>query len=185
MPRVPIRNNGNDVDWKKKTTLKPLVTSRHVRHMELAVLKPRRKSRTSILDNADFHTWMAPAMSCQKTGELRLDHGRSGTDPNLAGVPALQRPRSVVERVGFGHDPAPAPKQVFTFRRQPDTAADAVEQEHTQFGFQDLDLSGSRRLAQVEPRRCSGDTAGIGNGEEGAQLMEVHAYYLGASKLTR
>src|SRR5262245_41130441 len=104
MPRVPIRNDGNDVDLKKKTTLKPLATSRPVRHMDLAVLKRRRKSRTSILDNADFHTGMAPAMSCQKTGELRLDHGRSGTDPNLAGVPALERPRAVAERVGFGHD---------------------------------------------------------------------------------
>src|SRR5215470_827797 len=104
MPRMPIRNNGNDVDWKEKTTLKPLVTSRHVRHMELAVLKPRRKSRTSILDNADFHTWMAPAMCWQKTGEQRLYHGRSGTDPDLAGVSALRCPRSVAERVSFRHD---------------------------------------------------------------------------------
>src|SRR5215831_11400110 len=177
MPRVPIRNYGNDVDWIKKKTLKPLVTSRHVSHMELAALKPRRKSRTSILDDADFHTWMAPAMSCQKTGELRLDHRRRGADPYLAGVPAFQRPCSVVERVGFGQDLAAAPKQVFTFRRQPDAATDPVEQEHTQFCFQDLDLSGSSGLAQVETRRRSGDTAGVGNGEEGAQLMEIHTYY--------
>jgi hypothetical protein len=46
-----------------------------------------------------------------------------------------------------------------------------------------LDLSGSSGLAQVEPRRCAGDAAGVGNGEEGAQLVQVHAYYLGASKL--
>jgi hypothetical protein len=39
-----------------------------------------------------------------------------------------------------------------------------------------LDLPGSSGLAQVEPRRCSGDATGVGNGEEGAQLMEVHAY---------
>jgi len=185
MPRVPNRDHGNDVDRIEKTTLEPLVTSGHVRHVELAVLKPRRKSRTSILDNADFHTWMAPAMSCQKTGELRLDHGRSGTDPDLAGVPALQCPRSVAEGVGFCHDLAPAPKQVFTFRRQPDAATDTVEQEHSQFGFQDLDLSRSSGLAQVEPYRCSGDTAGIGNGEEGAQLMKVHAYNPSASKSRR
>jgi hypothetical protein len=153
--------------------------------VELAVLKPRRKSRTSILDNADFHTWMAPAMSCQKTGELHFDHGRRGTNSDLAGVSALQRSRSVAERVGFGHDLAPAPKQVFTFRRQPDAATDAVEQEHTQLGFQDLDLSGSSGLAQVEPRRCSGDTASVGNGEECAQLMEVHAYYSNASNMRR
>jgi len=185
MPRVPIRNYGNDVDWIKKSTLEPLVTGRHVRHVELAVFKPRRKSRTSILDDADFHTWMAPAMSCQKTGELRLDHRRSGADPYLAGVPAFQRPCSVAERLGFRQDLAAAPKQVFTFRRQPDAATDPVEQEHTQFGFQDLDLSGSSGLAQVEPHRCSGDTASVGNGEEGAQLMEVHAYYPNASKLRR
>src|SRR5262249_36839800 len=117
------------------------------------------------------------------TGELRFDHGRRGTDPDLAGVSALQRPRSVAERVGFGHDLAPALKQVFTFRRQPDAATDAVEQEHTQFGFQDLDLSGSSRLAQVGPRGRWGDTASVGDGEEGAQLMEVHAYYSNASNM--
>jgi hypothetical protein len=127
MPRVPIRNHGNDVDRIEKTTLEPLVTSRHVRHVELAVLEPRRKSRTSILDDADFNTWMAPAMSCQKAGEQRLDHGRRGPDPDLAGVPAFQRARTFAECVGFAHDLAAAPKQVFAFRRQPDATADAVE----------------------------------------------------------
>jgi hypothetical protein len=141
--------------------------------------------RTSILDDADFHIWMAPTMSCQKTGELRLDHGWSGADPDLAGVSAFQRPRTVAECVGFGNDLAAAPKQVFTFRRQSDAATDAVEQEHAQFGFQDLDLSGSGGLAQVEPRRRPGHTAGVGDGEEGAQLIEVHVYYLNASKLRR
>src|SRR5262249_39692483 len=128
-----------------------------------------------ILDNADFHTWMAPAMPCQKTGELRFDHGRSGTDPDLAGVPAFQCLRSLAERLGFGHDLAATPKQVFALRRQPDAATDAVEQEYAQFGFQDLDLPGSSGLAQVEPRRCTGDATGVGNREKGAQLIEVHA----------
>src|SRR5215475_1703641 len=115
------------MDRIEKATLEPLVAGRHVGHVELAVLEPRRKACTTIFDDADFDTRMAPAMSCEKTGKQRLDHGRSRADPDLAGMPAFQRARTFAECIGFGQDLASPPKQVFAFRRQSDAAADAIE----------------------------------------------------------
>jgi hypothetical protein len=37
-----------------------------------------------------------------------------------------------------------------------------------------LDLPGGRRLAQIDPDGGPGDAAVVGDGDEGAQLMEVH-----------
>jgi hypothetical protein len=70
---------------------------------------------------------------------------------------------------------AATPQQVFTLRRQPDAATEAVEQRHAQFGFQRVNLSGKRRLAQIHSIGSAGKAAGIGNADEGVQVAKIYA----------
>jgi hypothetical protein len=88
--------------------------------------------------------------------------------------PALsRRARSPSESASV--NAAAAPQQVFTLRRQPDAATEAVEQRHAQFGFQRANLSGKRGLAQIHSIGSAGKAAGIGNADEGAQVAKIHA----------
>jgi hypothetical protein len=52
--------------------------------------------------------------------------------------------------------------------------ADAVEQRDAQVRFQSSDLPGGCRLTQVKAGSRTRDASRIGNGNEGAQLAEVH-----------
>jgi len=53
-------------------------------------------------------------------------------------------------------------------------AANAVEQPHAKLGFQRLDLARGRGLAQMQPPSGAGETAGVGDGDQGLQLPKVH-----------
>src|SRR5262249_58257921 len=103
------------------------------------------------------------------------DHLWRGTDPKYSGLARFEQTRAFTERVVFRQQVAAAPEQVFTLRRQLDAATDAVEQWHAQFGFQRVNLSGKRRLAQIHAIGSAGKAAGIGDADEGAQVAKIHA----------
>ena len=117
---------------------------------------------------------MALPVSGQKPGEHRLDHGRCRANLDDPGVPRLEGACALAQGLGVSQQLPAAPEQVFAFARQSDAAADAIEQLHPEFGLQHLHLPGSCRLAQVEACRGPGDAAGVGNGNKGAQLVQVH-----------
>jgi hypothetical protein len=60
-------------------------------------------------------------------------------------------------------------------RRAPSSAAvAAVQQRHAQFPFQRLDLRRQRRLRHVQPFGRAREVAGLGHGDEVAQLAQFH-----------
>src|SRR5262245_55711156 len=118
----------------------------------------------------------APVLG-QKIRQHVLDDLWRGTDPKYSGLARFEQARALAERVGFRQQAATAPQQVFTLRRQLDAATDAVEQWHAQFGFERVNLPGKRRLAEIHSIGSAGETAGIGNADEGAQVAKIHVEY--------
>jgi hypothetical protein len=54
-------------------------------------------------------------------------------------------------------------------------APDQIEQPDTQFRLEGMELSGNGRLAEVDPVGRPTQSAGIGNGDKGLQMAQVHA----------
>ena len=69
---------------------------------------------------------------------------------------------------------AAAPEQVFAFRCELYPSADAVEQWDAQFDLQCMDLPRGGRLTQIQAPGCPVNSAGIHDGDEGAQVTQVH-----------
>jgi hypothetical protein len=174
MQGVPIPHHRHHVNGIEQSTGEPIVTGGHIRQLDVTPLQSGNESGSTVFRDVNFNAWMALPVPRQKTGEHCLDHGRCRANPDYPGVPRFEREGSLAQGLGVGKQLTAAPEQVFAFARQSDTATDAIEQLHTEFGFQHLDLPGSRRLAQVEACRGPGDATSVGNCDEGAQLVQVH-----------
>jgi len=55
--------------------------------------------------------------------------------------------------------------------------ADPVKQRYAQLSLQRVNLSGERRLAQIESIGRTREATGVGNGDEGVQMAKVHVRY--------
>jgi hypothetical protein len=77
------------------------------------------------------------------------------------------------KEIGFLQQTAPAVHYVLALRGELKAAANAVEQQHAKLGFQRLDLARGRGLAQMQPPSGAGETAGVGDGDQGLQ-SKVH-----------
>ncbi len=151
-----------------------VVASRHVGDLHLAPLQPRNEASAPVLHHPHVHLRMSPPVPGEEARQHQLDHRRRGADRNRSGVAGPQRAGPFAELLRLGQQPPAAPQQVLPLGRQPDAAADAVEERHAELRLQHLNLPGGRRLAQVEARGRLGDASGIGDGNEGAQPLQVH-----------
>jgi hypothetical protein len=174
--RMPGRQRGKHVHRIEHAAPEPRVVPRGGRKVYLAALEPAVQPDAAILDEVHFHAGITAPVAREEWRQQVLDHLRRGADPEYSGRPCLERARALGKGIGVGQQAAAAPEQVFALRGQLDAPADPVEQQHVELGFQRMDLTGQRRLAEIQASRRAREAAGVGNGREGAQLAEVHGF---------
>jgi hypothetical protein len=104
--------------------------------------------------------------------------GRIGAEPQMS---ALQAARGREKLFGFFGKTEDAPRQVEQRRAdggQDKLSPSPLDQLDAIGVFERLHLSRERRLGDAEPRRRPGETAGAGDGMEGAELGGIHRYDL-------
>ena len=67
------------------------------------------------------------------------------------------------------------PEQVLACGRQLNAAPDHIEQPHTQFSLELMELSGNGGLAEVDPVSRPTQSPRIGDGHKGLQMTQVHS----------
>jgi hypothetical protein len=110
----------------------------------------------------------------EEGGQQSLDGLRRSADPEHARLSALERPCPLTDRIGVRQQPAAPPQQVFPLGRELNAAPAAIEQPDVQAGFQCLDLPAKSRLADVQPSGGPSEAASVDDGDERAQVSEVH-----------
>ena len=89
------------------------------------------------------------------------------------------RDRPWTARGDLGEDAPGVGQQPFARLGELHTARLAAEQLHLQLGFQCPDLLAQRRLLHAEPLGGAGDVAFLGDGDEVAQVSQVHVICVG------
>ena len=95
--------------------------------MNIAAFEAGGQTNATILHEMDLNCRVAAPVLGQKICQHVLDNLWRGTDPKYSSLARPEQPRALAERVGFRLQAAAAPQQVFTLRRQLDTATEAVK----------------------------------------------------------
>lgn len=120
------------------------------------------------------HLRMRPGEGAQQRRQaMQADVVAGGQDQpaaDLAGE-VVQRPAGVVEHV---EQLVGARQQGAAGLGEVDLAADPVEQPGIELLFEGGDALAHRRLGQVQALAGFGEAAGLGNGDEGVEAVQVH-----------
>jgi len=122
----------------------------------------------------NFNAGVNLPVAREECRELVLDYLGGGANPQYSGLACLERARPILERFHFDEQAAAAPQDVFTFGREPGSAADAVEQRYTKVPFELLDLPRESRLAEMQVGRGPGKAAQVDDFGERPKVAEVH-----------
>jgi len=122
----------------------------------------------------NFNAGVNLPVAREECRELVLDYLGCGANPQYSGLARLERARPILERFHFDEQAAAAPQDVFTFGREPGSAADAVEQRYTKVPFELLDLPRESRLAEMQVGRGPGKAAQVDDLGERAKVSKVH-----------
>src|SRR4051794_5967217 len=106
--------------------------------MNVATFEAAIEPDAAILHEMDLHVRMAAAVAGQKIRQQVLDHLRRGPTPQYPGLAPLERARPLAHVFTLSQHTTKPPQEVFALRCQLDTAADTVEQLHSQLGFESL-----------------------------------------------
>ena len=108
----------------------------------------------------------------------RLEHGDGPGegDPDLAGLAPGRAPDLVARVVELREDRAGLLQEEAPRLREPDAPPVPFEQRRAQLVLDRLDLLAERRLAHVQAARGPAEVELLGDGDEVAQLADVHAY---------
>jgi hypothetical protein len=105
-----------------------------------------------------------------------LDGLRRGPHAEHTRLSALERARSLAQRLGVRQQATAALEQILPLGRELNAAPPAIEQRNVQAGLEGLDLPRKRGLADIQPGGGPGEGAGVGDGDERAQVSEVHRH---------
>ena len=120
------------------------------------------------LDQLHLDAGVTRAIAAQKRGEQARYDMRRRRHLERAGIAALERARSVRNRIGAGERLARMPQQVLALRRQAQAASAALEQGNAELRFERLQLTRGSRLTQVQAFGCASNAARIGRRDEQA-----------------
>ena len=81
----------------------------------------------------------------------------------------------LAQRRGCPQHSAAIAEELLAFAREDEAPAHAVEELESQLGFELADLARERRLRRAQANGGFGDSALLGDGDEGSELPEVHA----------
>jgi hypothetical protein len=169
-----LRQYREDMHGIKEAAVKPFIPPRHDGHVHVAFPKPVWQACTAVFDETHLDTWMASTVGPQEARKQVFNRLRGGAEPEHSSVPLFQCPGALAQRVGFREHKAALAQQIFALRRQPDCAPASIEKQHAKLGFEAVNLPRGRRLAQVQAAERAHETAGIRDGDESAQLAQVH-----------
>src|SRR5207302_1226289 len=130
--------------------------------------------RPTALHEVNVDTGMPLPEARDERREHHLDVLRTCTDAQRSGLAGLERFGPIPQGIGVLEQAARAPDDVFAIRRELKLSAGPVEQAHAQVHLERANLPRGGRLAQVEASSRARETAGIRNGDERAELAEVH-----------
>jgi hypothetical protein len=144
-----------------------VVASRHACKVNIAARKALRHSVTTFFHEVNFDAGMAAPVPGDEFREEILHDLRCRADAEYSSRASLERACALAKRLGFRQKPAAAPKEVLAFGREPDAAANAIEERHAELRFERVDLPGQGRLAQMQGGRGARKTTEVRNRGEG------------------
>src|SRR5262249_24882898 len=97
------------------------------RQMNIAAFEAGGQTKAPVLPEMDLNRPGAAPVLGQKNRPHVFDDLWRGTDPKESRLARFYEACALAERVGFRQQAATAAQQVFTLRRQPDTATEAVK----------------------------------------------------------
>jgi hypothetical protein len=144
------------------------------RDLYISICKSTSQPNTAVLYELNLDSRMAPPITAYERGEGVLDCHRGSADCQYAALAFPQRRGALGQRIGFSQQ-GPAPKQQIGARgRKLNPAPDAVEERYPELVLQSVYATRYRWLGKVQPSCCPMHPAGIGDGDKGAQIPEVH-----------
>jgi hypothetical protein len=115
--------------------------------VNIAARKALRHVVTALLHEVNFDRGMAaPVPGDEFREKVLYDLGRRA-DAEYSSRAGLERACAFAERLDFHQQPAAAPQEVFALGREPNAAADAIEERYAELCFERVDLPGQSRLA--------------------------------------
>lgn len=172
---MPPGQRGQDSKRKQQATLEVIVavTNRHGQ-VCLATLDAGERAHTPLLEETDVHLFSRLQISGQERSQHALDHlGRAG-DAQAPDVAASHGVGVVDEPVDIGEQGTAAEEQTLTRAGHPSPAAHTLHEGHAQLLLEVANLAPQRRLRDPHLRGGSGEGAGVGDGNEGAEVTELH-----------
>jgi hypothetical protein len=99
---------------------------------------------------------------------------RRGAHPEDTGLSTFERPRPLSDGVGIRQQTTGSPQQVVTLGGDLNAPPDAIEEPDVQLVLEGTDLTRQGRLTQIQSDGGPGEAAGVDDGDEGAQVSQVH-----------
>jgi hypothetical protein len=108
--------------------------------VHVALLEAGAEPDTAILDEVHLDAGVLPPVEGQEAGEQGLHRLRRRTHAQHAGVSALERARSLPQRLRVGQQSAGAPQEILALGGELHPAPDTVEEADVQRGFERANL---------------------------------------------
>ena len=178
-PEVALgAHDGESAYWEKQAASEPLVPGERHGKGQFSPFHARPQSMWAVLDEAHFDTGMPTLMANQEGRQQSFQGERRNADTDDPLVAASERSGALAKRGSVGEDLAATNEKVFTFPRQDQPSARAIEQRHAELDLEISNLPGERRLTDIEAACGTRDAAGVGNSDEVAKVPQFHGDYL-------
>ena len=137
--------------------------------MDLASFKTGALLGVASLDQLHVDTGMVAPMIWQERSDQVCEDLRGRANFERPGLSAAQRLSVFSQKVGLGQELPAALQQVFSVGRQPKATANVFKQNDAELDFQCMDLSRSCRLAEIQTRAGTAQSAHFGGHDKSAQ----------------
>ncbi|MCY1180982.1 hypothetical protein D9M73_214620 [compost metagenome] len=142
--------------------------------IDLAADQQMLDVRALILHHADFHVGVGALETGEQIRQVITGHQAGHADDQLPGNLVGALLQAALGVFHGGQDQVCLAQELMALMGQGHALGMAVEQAHADFLFQLLDGQGQGRLRDEHRLRGSGDRAGLGDGDEVADLAEGH-----------
>jgi hypothetical protein len=151
--------------------------------VNLSPFQHRRLLGTKRLGQLHVHARKELGIPGQERRQDALDRLRRGRDLQHAAVSAPKQLDPFAERADVTQQATAISKQLRADGGQDQPAAYPIKQPETELLLELANLARKRGLADAQAQRRPGDRAQLGDGDEGAQALEVHGRRLSHNRI--
>lgn len=165
-----------DTDREQQTPVELIVASAERQgQVNLATLDETGRADATLFDEMDVNARPRSQVPCQERCQHALDDLRRGSDAKAPDLTTAHHTRPLGELVDAIEDLAAPTHEAFSLARQMNPTTGALEEPHTQFHLEVVNLPPQRGLGDPQATGGSGESARLRDRDEVPEVTELHA----------